>query len=42
MDDLNKDGTYVLRAKHFVVKINGSLMHIGIVVRNAVRSHSSI
>ena len=24
MDDLNKDGTYVLRAKHFVVKINGS------------------
>lgn len=24
MDDLNKDGTYVLRAKHFAVKINGS------------------
>ena len=24
MDDLNKDGTYVLRAKHFVVKINSS------------------
>lgn len=24
MDDLNKDGTYVLRAKHFIVKINGS------------------
>lgn len=24
MEDLNKDGTYVLRAKHFVVKVNGS------------------
>ena len=24
MDDLNKDGTYVLRAKHFTVKVNGS------------------
>lgn len=24
MDDLNKDDTYVLRAKHFTVKINGS------------------
>lgn len=24
MDDLNKDGTYVLRAKHFNVKISGS------------------
>lgn len=24
MDDLNKDGTYVLRAKHFAVKISGS------------------
>lgn len=24
MDDLNKDGTYVLRARHFIVKTNGS------------------
>lgn len=24
MDDLNKDGTYVLRAKHFAVKVNGA------------------
>lgn len=29
MDDLNKDGTYVLRAKHFVVRSTALPMHIG-------------